>query len=118
VEKNQEIKIVKGHFTVFAGMKMQALLRSIKVFLTLTYAMRGSMKNLGNFNAAFSEKTIKRSGMKGGNKRSKNGLINLVEYYQNVFDRYENIHYYSSKDYQNAKRSFVKYSLKKRKFLA
>ena len=40
-----------------------------------------------------------------------NGLVNLVRYYQNMFDREENILYYSPDNYQNAKRKFVKYSL-------
>lgn len=43
-----------------------------------------------------------------------NGLINLVKYYQNMFDKEENILYYSPENYQNAKRKFVKYSLKNR----
>ena len=74
------------------------------------------MRNQKNFNASVLEKTRERSARKSGNKKSENGLLNLVEYYQNVFDRDENINYYSSKDYQNAKRSFVKYSLKNRIF--
>ena len=48
-------------------------------------------------------------------EKSENGLLNLVVYYQNLFDRDENINHYSSNDYQNAKRKFVKYSLKNRK---
>lgn len=48
-------------------------------------------------------------------EKSENGLLNLVVYYQNLFDREENINHYSSNDYQNAKRKFVKYSLKNRK---
>ena len=75
------------------------------------------MKNQENFNAPFVEKTTRRPARKSGKKRNENGLLNLVEYYQNVFDRDENINYYSSLDFQNAKRSFVKYSLKKRKFI-
>lgn len=46
--------------------------------------------------------------------KSENGLENLVAYYQNLFERAENIHHYSPDDYQNAKRKFVKYSLKNR----
>jgi hypothetical protein len=48
-------------------------------------------------------------------EKSENGLLNLVVYYQNLFDRDENVNHYSSNDYQNAKRKFVKYSLKNRK---
>lgn len=52
--------------------------------------------------------------MSDKNMKPENGLVNLVTYYQNMFDREENIHYYSPDDYQNAKRKFVKYSLKSR----
>ena len=52
--------------------------------------------------------------MSDKNMKPGNGLVNLVTYYQNMFDREENIHYYSPDDYQNAKRKFVKYSLKSR----
>ncbi|MFT5729516.1 MAG: hypothetical protein ACI8PB_003687 [Desulforhopalus sp.] len=48
------------------------------------------------------------------NMEPENGLVNLVRYYQNIFDREENILYYSPENYQNAKRKFVKYSLKSR----
>jgi hypothetical protein len=43
--------------------------------------------------------------------KCENGLQNLVTYYQNLFDREENLNHYSPDDYQNAKRNFVKYSL-------
>lgn len=43
---------------------------------------------------------------------NENGLQRLVAYYQNLFDRDENLKYYSPDDYQNARRNFVKYNLK------
>ncbi len=46
--------------------------------------------------------------------KSENGLQNLVEYYQKLFDTKENVDHYSPSDYQNAKRNFVKYLLEKR----
>ncbi len=46
--------------------------------------------------------------------KSENGLQNLVKYYKNIFETEENIYYYNADDYQNAKRKFVKYLLKKR----
>ena len=46
--------------------------------------------------------------------KSENGLQNLVEYYQKLFDTKENVDHYNSSDYQNAKRNFVKYLLEKR----
>jgi hypothetical protein len=48
------------------------------------------------------------------NKKSENGLHKLVVYYQNLFDKDGNINYYNYKDYQEAKRKFVQYSLKNR----
>ncbi|MFT5727112.1 MAG: hypothetical protein ACI8PB_001244 [Desulforhopalus sp.] len=60
------------------------------------------------------EKTMKPK-VNDKDEKSENGLLNLVVYYQNLFDRDENINHYSSNDYQNAKRKFVKYSLKNRK---
>lgn len=52
--------------------------------------------------------------MKGKDVKNENGLQSLVAYYQNLFDREENFNHYSPDDYQNAKRNFVKYLLKKR----
>jgi hypothetical protein len=46
--------------------------------------------------------------------QSENGLQNLVDYYQKLFDTKENVDHYSPIDYQNAKRSFVKYLLETR----
>jgi len=43
-----------------------------------------------------------------------NGLQNLVVYYQKLFDIGENFNHYSSNDYQNAKRKFVKYLMNNR----
>lgn len=43
-----------------------------------------------------------------------NGLSSLVEYYQNLFEREENIDYYNPDDYQNAKRKFVKFMVNTR----
>lgn len=51
---------------------------------------------------------------KDRNPRSDNGLQNLVAYYQKLFDIQENVDHYSPTDFQNAKRSFVKYLLKNR----
>lgn len=45
---------------------------------------------------------------------STNGLQRLVAYYQNLFERDENLNHYSPNDYQNAKRKFVKYLLDSR----
>ncbi len=46
--------------------------------------------------------------------KSENGLQNLVEYYQKLFNTKENVDHYNPSDYQNAKRNFVKYLLEKR----
>ncbi len=46
---------------------------------------------------------------------NEHGLENLVAYYKKMFDRKENLDHYSPDDYQNARRSFVKYSLKNRR---
>ena len=46
--------------------------------------------------------------------KRENGLHNLVDYYQKLFDTKENLNHYSPMDYQNAKRSFVKYLLETR----
>ncbi|MGB3223926.1 MAG: hypothetical protein WBB23_14070 [Desulforhopalus sp.] len=46
--------------------------------------------------------------------KSENGLQNLVDYYHKLFDTKENVDHYSPIDYQNAKRSFVKYLLETR----
>jgi hypothetical protein len=43
-----------------------------------------------------------------------NGLSSLVEYYQNLFEKEENINYYNPDDYQNAKRKFVKFMVNTR----
>ncbi len=51
---------------------------------------------------------------KNSSLKSKNGLQNLVLYYQKLFDIKENVDHYSPEDYQNAKRIFVKYLLEKR----
>lgn len=59
------------------------------------------------------EKTT-RPGANDRNLQSENGLQNLVVYYQKLFDIQENVDHYSPSDYQNAKRSFIKYLLKKR----
>lgn len=48
-------------------------------------------------------------------EKGENGLRNLVIYYQNLFEKEENINHYSSDDYQKAKRKFVKYFLEKRR---
>ena len=46
--------------------------------------------------------------------KSENGLRNLVECYQKLFDIKENVEHYSPIDYQNAKRNFVKHLLETR----
>ncbi len=46
--------------------------------------------------------------------KNENGLQNVVAHYQKLFDVKENVDHYNSSDYQNAKRSFVKYLLKNR----
>ena len=46
--------------------------------------------------------------------KRENGLQNLVEQYQKLFDTKENVDHYNPRDYQNAKRNFVKYLLEKR----
>ncbi len=61
----------------------------------------------------FSKSTTKPQ-MDETEQKDENGLQNLVAYYQNLFDRDENINHYSPDDYQNAKRNFVKYLLNKR----
>jgi CheY-like chemotaxis protein len=48
----------------------------------------------------------------GKDVRSGNGLQNLAEYYQDLFDIEENFNHYNWNDYQNAKRKFVKYLMK------
>lgn len=57
---------------------------------------------------------IKKHGANDRDLQSRNGLQNLVVYYQKLFDIQENVDHYSPIDYQNAKRSFIKYLLKKR----
>jgi hypothetical protein len=52
--------------------------------------------------------------MTGKEGKRKSGLQNLAAYYQSLFDIDENFYYYSSDDYQNAKRKFVKYLMKHR----
>ncbi len=64
----------------------------------------------------FAKTTTKLEAMYQG-EQSVNGLQNLVNYYQKLFDRKENLDYYSPEDYQNAKRCFVKYLLKNRGLL-
>jgi len=46
--------------------------------------------------------------------KSKNGLQNLVLYYQHQFDIEENFNHYNITDYQSAKRMFVKYYMNNR----
>lgn len=46
--------------------------------------------------------------MVGKNAGSENGLQGLAVYYQSLFDIEENINHYNWKDYQNARRKFVK----------
>jgi hypothetical protein len=53
--------------------------------------------------------------MTGKDGKRKSGLQNLAAYYQGLFDIDENFDHYSSDDYQNAKRKFVKYHMKHRK---
>ena len=46
--------------------------------------------------------------------KSENGLQSLVAYYQDLFEIEENYNHYSTNDYQNAKRKFVKHLMKSR----
>ena len=55
-----------------------------------------------------------KSGVNGRDTKGENGLQNLVAYYQSLFDIEENLNYYSSNAYQDAKRKFVKYFMKNR----
>jgi len=50
--------------------------------------------------------------MIGRDIKIENGLQNLAEYYQSMFDVEENINHYSWKDYLNARQKFVKYLMK------
>ena len=52
--------------------------------------------------------------MTGKDGKRKSGLQSLAAYYQSLFDIDENFYHYSSDDYQNAKRKFVKYHMKHR----
>lgn len=61
----------------------------------------------------FIETTMKPK-MIGNDVKIENGLQSLVAYYQSLFDIEENVNYYSSDEYQNAKRKFVKYFMKNR----
>jgi hypothetical protein len=46
--------------------------------------------------------------------RNENGLQSLAAYYQSLFDIEENLNHYSSDEYLNAKRKFVKYLMNNR----
>jgi len=46
--------------------------------------------------------------------RNESGLQKLAAYYQSLFDIEENFNYYSTDEYQNAKRKFVKYLMNNR----
>lgn len=46
--------------------------------------------------------------------KGENGLQNLAEYYQSLFDIEENINHYGRNEYQHAKRKFVKYLMENR----
>lgn len=61
----------------------------------------------------FAEKTTKPK-TNDRDLKSENGLRNLVAHYQSLFDITENVNHYSPTDFQDAKRSFVKYLLKRR----
>ena len=61
----------------------------------------------------FSEATL-RSKTSNNNHKSENGLQQLAEYYQSLFDIEENFNYYSKNEYQNAKRKYVKYLMDNR----
>ena len=41
--------------------------------------------------------------------KNESGLQKLAAYYQSLFEIEENYNYYSTDEYQNAKRKFVKY---------
>ena len=62
----------------------------------------------------FSKATL-RPRMTENNSKGANSLQHLAEYYQSLFDIEENFNYYSSDEYQIAKRKFVKYLMNNRK---
>ena len=59
-------------------------------------------------------KATSRPRMTDNNSRGANSLQQLAEYYQSLFDIEENYNYYSSNEYQIAKRKFVKYLMNSR----
>jgi hypothetical protein len=69
---------------------------------------KGDDKMHNSFETTAKPKMIDRT------NKGENGLQNLVVYYRTLFDIEENINHYSRKEYQNAKRKFVKYSMENR----
>ena len=61
----------------------------------------------------FTKTTTSRK-MPGKDVEKENGLRSLAAYYQSLFDIEENFNYYSSNEYQKAKRKFVKYLMNNR----
>jgi len=51
----------------------------------------------------------------GNNLRANRGIRALIKIYKDIFRIPENLNYYSEKDYRNAERKFLKYSLEQRK---
>ncbi len=51
----------------------------------------------------------------GNNLRANRGIRALIKIYKNIFRIPENLNHYSEKDYRNAERKFLKYSLEQRK---
>ncbi len=61
-------------------------------------------------------KTTTKLKIPGKEVRNENGLQSLVAYYQSLFDIEENFNHYSSNEFLNAKRKFVKYLMNNRAF--
>ena len=51
----------------------------------------------------------------GNNLRANRGIQALIKIYKKIFRISENLNHYSEKDYRNAERKFLKYSLEQRK---
>ena len=51
----------------------------------------------------------------GNNLRANRGIQALIKIYKKIFRIPENLNHYSEKDYRNAERKFLKYSLEQRK---
>ncbi len=61
-----------------------------------------------------SSETTAKSKIINKTNRGENGLQKLAIYYQSLFDIEENFNHYSRKEYQHAKRKFVKHLMNNR----